>query len=161
MKPSELLNQANVLLEDGVKTKEAYLAAVPLIFALREQNKNYATLAKSLRDAAGELVDAAAAYAIDHVTALDAPLAQWKDGIERGTVEIDGREYALTISDGDVRRISGGNLTQDFLAELPDAWTAQKLELKKSALKDVSADELEEHDLLREKNRDWTTGGGR
>ena len=156
MKPSELLKQATAILEDGVKTRDAYRAAVPLIFDLREQAKSLGALVKSLRDAADDIGEGAAAYAIDHATALDAPLAQWKDGIERGTVEIDGRTYALTISDGDVRRISGGNLTQGFLAGLPDDWTAKRLELRKSALRDATADELEGHDLLREKDRDWS-----
>ena len=156
MKPSELLKQANAALENGVRTKEAYLAAVPMVCDLREHAKGLANFAKQLRDAADELVDATAAYAIDHATALDAPLAEWKDGIERGTVAIDGRTYALTISAGDVRRISGGNLTQSFLAGLPGEWTTRKLELKKPALKGATADELEAHDLVREKKRDWS-----
>ena len=69
---------------------------------------------------------------------------------------IDGREYALTISASEIRRISGGNFTQQFLAGLPDDWTAQKLELRRPALKDATADELEAHDLVRVKTRDWS-----
>jgi hypothetical protein len=156
MKPSELLNQANAVLDNGVRTREAYLTAVPMVCGLREHAKSLANFAKQLREAADELVNATAAYAIDHATALDTPLSEWKDGIERGTVVIDGREYALTISANEIRRISGGNFTQQFLAGLPDDWTAEKLELRRPALKDATADELEAHDLVRVKTRDWS-----
>ena len=36
MKPSDLLNQANAVLDNGVRTKEAYLTAVPMVCGLRE-----------------------------------------------------------------------------------------------------------------------------
>ena len=113
-------------------------------------------LIKKLSDLAGELSDSAAAYAIDHKSALDEPLADAKDGIKSGVAVVGDVRYRLTISQGAPKRISGGTLTQGFLAELPKAWTKQKLALHVSGMKNATAEELAEHDLQRETVRAWS-----
>ena len=156
-RPGELKKQAEALLEQGITTKEAYKAALPLMFAVKDAASNANAFAKLLKALADEMSEKAAAYAIDHATALDAPLSDYRDGMERGFVEpVDGVGYALTISKGDIKRVTGGNLTQEFLAGLPKGWTKQKLEANKAAIKKAGADELARHDLYCELNRTWS-----
>lgn len=155
MKPSEILARSGELLE-GAMTKDKYAAAVPMIFDLRTQAASMMSFAKQLREAADDLVEATAGYACEHPKALDTPLSDWKDGIRRGTVEIGGVSYALTVSPGAVKRLSGGNMTQKFLAELPKGWAQPKLELCVKSIADVPAAKLAEHDLMRETKRNWT-----
>ncbi|MBO7399416.1 MAG: hypothetical protein J6V10_10020 [Clostridia bacterium] len=153
----ELKKQAEALLENGVNTKEAYKSALPLLFAVRDAAANASAFGKVLKSLADELSEKAAAYAIDHPTAFTTPLSDYKDGMQRGEFESDDDvTYALTISKGDVKRVTGGNLTQAFLAGLPKGWTKQKLDANKDAIKKESAEELAKHDLYCELKRTWS-----
>ena len=155
-KATETKKKADALLESGVCNLEQYREAVPLVFDLAEAAANARAFAKVLSDLAGELSDSAAAYAIDHKSALDEPLADAKDGIKSGVALIGDTKYRLTISQGAPKRISGGTLTQGFLSELPKAWTKQKLALHVTGMKNATAEELAEHDLQRETVRAWS-----
>ena len=159
-KATEVKKRGEALLENGIANMEQYREAVPLIFALNEAAAGARAFAKALSDNAAELSDLAAAYAIDHKTALDEPLAEAKDGIKSGTVTIDETLYRLTISQGAPKRISGGSLTQSFLAGLPKAWTKTKLAPYVTGMKNATADELAEHDLQREVARVWSVPNG-
>lgn len=152
----ELQARAEKLLSASVATRATYEEAIPLIFALADKAKSISNYAKILKALAESLSSRAADYAVDHATALDSPLATVKTDIESGEVTIDGTLYRLTISPDEPKRIDGGNMTQDFLKSLPKEWTAAKLSLKKSAVASVSADELEKHNLRREKKRVWS-----
>ena len=153
----EIKKQAEALLETGVNTKEAYKSALPLLFKVRDAANNASAFAKLLYGLAEEISEKAAAYAIDHSTAFYRPLSDYKDGMQRGVVDpVDGVGYALTISKGDVKRITGGNLTQEFLADLPKGWTKSKLEANKAAIKKATAEELASHDLYCELKRTWS-----
>ena len=152
----ELKKQAEALLEQGVGTKEAYKAALPLLFEVREAAANASNFAKLLKGLAEELSDKAAAYAIDHPTALTEPLSDYREGMQRGVFKMDGVGYALTISKSDPKRVTGGNLTQEFLAGLPKGWTKPKLEANKDAMKKASAEELAKHDLYCEPKPNWS-----
>ena len=156
MKPSEIKKQADALIEGGVQRMESYRAAVPLVFALKGAAATVKQFAKALDDSASELSRQAAAYAEDHPTALDTPLAEVKDGVLNGTVEIDGTTYRLTISPDKIKRLDGGSLTQQFLKGLPEDWTKAKLTLVDGAFKGVGAEELARHDLCRETKREWS-----
>ena len=153
----ELKKQAEAMLEQGVGTKEAYKAALPLLFEVRDAAANAFAFAKLLKGLSDELSEKAAAYAIDHPTAFTVPLSDYREGMHRGVLETDGgANYALTISKGDVKRVTGGNLTQEFLGGLPKGWTKLKLEANKDAIKKESADELAKHDLYCEPKRTWS-----
>ena len=156
MKPSEIKKQADALIEGGVQRMESYRAAVPLVFALRGAAATVKQFAKALDDSANELSRQAAAYAEDHPTALDTPLAEVKDGVLNGTVEIDGTTYRLTVSPDKIKRLDGGSLTQQFLKGLPEGWTKAKLTLVDGAFKGLGAEELAKHDLCREIKREWS-----
>lgn len=156
MKPSELKKQADALLESGIANQTAYRTAVPLLFNLRAAAATVKAFAKALESAADELGDKAAAYAVDHVSAFDEPLAEVKDGIRSGVVSIDEVTYRLTISPDAVKRLSGDNLTQGFLRTLPKGWTNSKLTLAVSELADVPAEKLAENDLYRAMKRVWS-----
>ena len=157
VKASEVKKQADALLESGVGTREMFLQALPLMFALRTVAASQKQFVKALEASADEISRQAAGYAEEHATALDAPLAEVRDGIRSGTVEIDGVTYRLTISPDKVVRLDGGNMTQQFLAELPEDWTKAKLSLAEGAFKDVDAEELARHNLRREIKRTWRT----
>ena len=159
-KATEVKKRGEALLENGIANMEQYREAVPLIFALNEAAAGARAFAKALSDNAAELSDLAAAYAIDHKTALDEPLAEAKDGIKSGVALIGDTKYRLTISQGAPKRISGGTLTQGFLSELPKAWTKQKLALHVTGMKNATAEELAEHDLQRETVRAWSLCDG-
>ena len=156
MKPSEIKKQADALIDSGVQRMESYRAAVPLVFALRGAAATVKQFAKALDDSANELSRQAAAYAEEHPTALDTPLAEARDGVLNGTVEIGGVTYRLTISPDKIKRLDGGNMTQSFLAGLPEGWTSSRLALVEGAFKGLGAEELARHDLRRETKREWS-----
>ena len=156
MKSSEVKKAVDAVLETGVNTKEQYRRAVPLIFEMLKAIKGAKEWLAVLTDRLEKLSDLSAAYAIDHKNGLDSPLSTDKDGIESGAVEIDGVVYRLTLSLDRPERISGGNMTQDFLAKLPKGFAASKLALKVSALEGMSPDELARYDLKRDIKRVWS-----
>jgi hypothetical protein len=71
-------------------------------------------------------------------------------------VEIGGTTYRLTVSPDRIRRLDGGNMTQQFLKGLPEGWTKAKLTLVEGAFKDLDAEELARHALCRETKREWS-----
>lgn len=156
MKSSEVKKIVDELIDQGISTREQYMSAVPLIFEMRKAVKGAKDWLAILVDREKQLSELAAGYAIDHKTALDEPLSTDKDGIESGSVEIDGEDYRLTLSLGHAERISGGNLTQQFLKGLPKGWTTSKLELVQGALAGTSPDELARYDLKRDTKRVWS-----
>ena len=156
MKPSEIKKQADALIDSGVQRMESYRAAVPLVFALRGASATVKQFAKALDDSANELSRQAAAYAEEHPTALDTPLAEARDGVLNGTVESGGVTYRLTVSPDKIKRLDGGNMTQSFLAGLPEGWTSSRLALVEGAFKGLGAEELARHDLRRETKREWS-----
>ena len=156
MNAKEAKKLADSLLEKGVSTKETFLEAVPALFELEDAIRNVKDWVAKLNETYTLLSDKAAAYAIDHVTALDEPLAEAKDGIVSGTVDIAEKLYRLTISKDSPKRISGGTLTQGFLSKLPTGWTNQKLSLSATALQHRTSEELEKHDLYRPIKRVWS-----
>lgn len=156
MTAKQVKEKVDAILENGVNTKESYLEAVPAIFEMDEAIKSAKEWVAKLVELRETLSEKAATYAIDHVTALDEPLAEVKTGIQSGTVDIDGETYRLTISNGDAKRISGGSFTQKFLAGLPDGWTKTKLALVQSALSGATAEDLAKHDMYRPVKRVWS-----
>ena len=129
---------------------------MPLVFALRGAAATVRQFAKALEASADELSRQAAGYAEEHPTALDTPLSEARDGVRNGTVEIGGTTYRLTVSPDRIRRLDGGNMTQQFLKGLPEGWTKAKLTLVEGAFKDLDAEELARHALCRETKREWS-----
>ena len=157
VKASEVKKQADALLENGgVGTRERFMQALPLLFSLKEAAAALKQFVKALEASADELSRQAAGYAEEHVTALDTPLAEVREGIRNGTVEIDGTTYRLTVSPDKIKRLDGGTLTQTFLKGLPKDWTKAKFVLVDGAFKDLGAEELAKHDLCREIKREWS-----
>jgi len=157
VKASEVKKQADALLENGgVGTRERFLQALPLLFSLNEAASSLKQFVKALEASADELSRQAAGYAEEHVTALDTPLAEARDGVRNGTVEIDGTTYRLTVSPDKIKRLDGGSLTQAFLKGLPEGWTNSKFVLVEGAFKGVGAEEMARHGLRRETKREWS-----
>lgn len=151
-----LRGEAAAQISGGVKNRENYENALRLAFEVADRAKLLAESAKAFREQAVQLSELAASYAQEHETALDEPLAERKDGIISGSVTIGGLVYRLTLSKDEFKRISGANLTQGFLQELPRGWTKQKLELNKSKLNGITDADLAEHDLVRPGKALWT-----
>ena len=85
-----------------------------------------------------------AEYAIDHKSVFTEPLTEIKDGVRNGVVDVDGKQYRLTVSLGKPKRVSGANMTQDFLKRLPESWCSSSLKLNVGALADVDEKTLAE-----------------
>ena len=155
-KSSELKKQVDELLDQGVTSKEKFRAALPMMSELRASIASTKEWLVLLQGREKLLSEAAATYAVDHATALDQPLAPVKDGIESGSITIDGVEYGLTLSLDKAKRLSGGNFTKSFLEGLPKEFTASELKLVQSSLAGLSADELARYDLKRDLKRVWS-----
>jgi len=155
-KASAIKTAADELLERGVTTRECYMAALPLLFELRDAIGGLKEFVKGLETSARDLSGAAATYAKEHCTALDEPLHVERTGVESGTVSVEGVKYRLTVSLGKFRRASGDNLTMDFLKALPEGWTREKRELNEGALSKLGASELLSQDLVRERKNEWS-----
>ena len=125
---SALKMRADELTENGITTRESYREALPLLFTMRRAAVSLKAFAKALETSADALSEGAAAYAKDHVTALDEPLHDVAKGKVSGSVEIDGNVYTLTLTDGPIKRVNGDNMTKDFLEGLPKDWTKTKPE---------------------------------
>jgi hypothetical protein len=155
-----LKRRADAIVADGIATRERYLEALPLMFGLRSEAESLSARARALAEAASAIGEGAAEYAAGHATALDAPLAETKDGIMSGTVEVGGATFRLTVSPDSPKRIDGGSLTQAFLKGLPKEWTKGRLEIAVSALRGKSAEELAEHRIMRGTKRVWSLAKG-
>ena len=75
MKATELKKMVDALLDEGgVKKMEQYRSAVPTLFEMDEAIANAKDWVKKLVESRNALSESAAAYAIDHPTALDEPI---------------------------------------------------------------------------------------
>ena len=155
---SALKMRADELTENGITTRESYREALPLLFTMRRAAVSLKAFAKALETSADALSEGAAAYAKDHVTALDEPLHDVAKGKVSGSVEIDGNVYTLTLTDGPIKRVNGDNMTKDFLEGLPKDWTKTRPELDVTAINRLGVGEeaLFRHGLIRQEKRMWT-----
>lgn len=157
-KPSELVADADVLLDAGIDKREAYLKALPLMFEMREAAVCLKGFAKSLEERADALSEQTAAYAKEHVTALDEPLHEVSGGKECGSIAWKDDVFTLTLTKGPIKRASGDNMTADFLNGLPKSWIKNKPALDVQGINRLGVDdkELFDHGLLRSEKREWT-----
>ena len=159
MKASEVKKMADTMLENGgVGTRERFMQALPLLFSLREAAAGLAAFSKALNASADALSEGAAAYAKDHAKALDEPLHEVAKGKTAGSVEIGTNRYTLTLTDGPLKRVTGDNMTESFLARLPGTWIKSKPVLDVTAINKLGVSEeiLFKHGLIRAEKRAWT-----
>jgi hypothetical protein len=79
--------------------------------------------------------------------------------VEAGDIEIDGHTYHFSRGfKGYVRMEPGKQITQNFLASLPQEWTKTLLDLDQTAMKGLklTVDELGEHGLVRKVRQGWS-----
>ena len=157
-KTKELKEAANAVILGNVTDRGSYETALRLYQETLCRAKLLGDAANVLKKQAARIGELAAQYAESHTTALSEPLAEIRAGIRSGSVTLDGIPFRLTLSKGDVCRISGDSMSQKFLKGLPEEWVRQKLELDKTALKDESAAKLRKHDLHRPDKAAWTVG---
>lgn len=157
-KPSVLIQDADALIEKGIKTRETYEAALPLMMSMRQAAISLKAYARNLEEHAEALSDATAAYAVEHVTALDEPLHEESGKKQTGSITLGGEVYTLTITPGPIKRTNGDNITKDFLNRLPAEWIKSKPELDVTGINrlGVSEEVLFKHGLLRVEKRAWT-----
>ena len=154
-KTNQNMDAAAELLEKGIGTQEAFKAALPLMRELAAASRNVGDYRSKIDALVKSLKESAAQYAIDHPRALDDGLADYKAGLKRGSVTLDGTTYSLTVSPGDVKRTSG-SITSEFVESLPDEWTKLKREINEKAIKAISPEELIQHGLIREEKHTWS-----
>ena len=154
----ELRKEAEAIILGKVTNREQYELALKMVFETLERAKLLTDAAKAFKHQAERIGELAAAYAQEHETALDEPLHEEKDGIMSGAVAIEGVTYRLTLTRDKLKRISGANMTADFLAKLPKAWTKEKRELDTTAINEaeVTDAELAKHDLVRPGKAVWS-----
>ena len=156
---SELVQQAEKLLEDGITRSESYCAALLKMAEIRKRLVSLKSLVKGLENAARRLSDTAAEYAMNRKTAVEGGkgLTEYKPNVMRGKIIIDEKVFTLTVSPGPLKRVNGDNMTQDFLRSLPTSWIREIAELDTDTIKrmGVSDAELVEHDLIRLEKRVW------
>ena len=154
----ELKDEANALILSNVTDRAGYEAALRLYRDTLDRAKQLSDSAKTLKMQSERIGELAAKYAEKHPTALDEPLVETRSGIRSGSVTLDGVPFRLTLSKGDVCRISGDKLTKEFLEALPKEWTKAKVELNNAAVKGESAARLAKYDLHRPDKSVWKVG---
>ena len=156
MKVQDLIDNAGSIIENGVENRAQFDDAMLLYGNLVREATRAAAASKLL----GELVKGVGAltaeYAIGHKTVFTEPLTDFKDGVKNGVVIVNGKQYRLTVSRGDPKRVSGANMTQDFLKRLPESWCSSSLKLNVGALADVDEKTLAKHDLERKEVGKWS-----
>lgn len=142
-----------------IGNKESFREAVKLAVQIEAMRKKLMTNYRYFGDLLKQLNLKTSNYAIETKTALaDDPLHAVNAGLQQGSF-IDGdQKFTLSLSGGDFKRISGDNMTQDFLGELPEGWAAAKLMLDTAFLKGqgFDAEKLAKYDLCQETARRWT-----
>ena len=157
MKVQDLIDNAGSIIENGVENRAQFDDAMLLYGNLVREAARAAAAEKLL----GELVEGVGAltaeYAIDHKSVFTEPLTEIKDGVRNGVVDVNGKQYRLTVSRGNPKRVSGANMTQDFLKRLPESWCSSSLKLNVGALADVDEKTLAKHDIKRDEVGKWST----
>ena len=156
MKVQELIDNAGSIVENGVENRAQFDEAMSLYGELVCQAAKAAAAEKLLGGLVKALGALTAEYAISHKTVFTEPLTEIKDGVRNGVVDVSGKQYRLTVSLGDPKRISGANFTQDFLKRLPEAWCKSSLKLNVGALADVDEKTLAKHDIKRDEKGVWS-----
>ena len=156
MKVQDLIDNAGSIIENGVENRAQFDDAMLLYGNLVREAARAAAASELL----GELVEGVGAltaeYAIDHKSVFTEPLTDFKDGVKNGIVEVGDTQYRLTVSLGKPKRVSGANMTQDFLKRLPESWCSSSLKLNVGALSDVDEKTLAKHDLERKEVGKWS-----
>ena len=157
MKVQELIDNAGSIVQNGVENRAQFDEAMSLYGELVCQAAKAAAASKLLGELVKGLGALTAEYAIDHKSVFTEPLTEIKDGVRNGVVDVDGKQYRLTVSLGDPKRISGANMTQEFLKRLPEGWCKSSLKLNVGALADVDEKTLAKHDIKRDEVGKWST----
>lgn len=156
MKVADLIDNARSIVENGVENRAQFDDAMLLYRDLVFQAAKAAAAEKLLGGLVKALGALTAEYAIDHKSVFTEPLTDFKDGVKNGLVIVSGKQYRLTVSRGDPKRVSGANMTQDFLKRLPESWCSSSLKLNVGALADVDEKTLAKHDLERKEVGKWS-----
>ena len=157
MKVQELIDDAGSIVKNGVENRAQFDEAMSLYGELGCQAAKAAAAEKLLGGLVKALGALTAEYAIGHKSVFTEPLTEIKDGVKNGIVEVNETQYRLTVSLGDPKRISGSNMTQDFLKRLPEGWCKSSLKLNVGALADVDEKTLAKHDIKRDEVGKWST----
>ena len=157
MKVAGLIDNAGSIVQNGVENRAQFDEAMSLYGELVCQAAKAAAASKLLGELVKGLGALTAEYAIGHKAVFTEPLTDFKDGVRNGVVDVDGKQYRLTVSLGDPKRISGANMTQEFLKRLPEGWCKSSLKLNVGALADVDEKTLAKHDIKRDEVGKWST----
>ena len=157
MKVAGLIDNAGSIVKNGVENRAQFDEAMSLYGELVCQAAKAAAASKLLGELVKGLGALTAEYAIGHKAVFTEPLTEIKDGVRNGIVEVNETQYRLTVSLGDPKRISGANMTQEFLKRLPEGWCKSSLKLNVGALADVDEKTLAKHDIKRDEVGKWST----
>ena len=140
----ELRERADELVTAGIANKDALLAALPVLAELQAKvegaKRNLAAAVK----AAKMLSELCSAYALEHESVFEKRrLVTNQLGVKTGDVVLADATYHFTSGYDGYKRNTSDNLTQDFLASLPENWRKATLKLDTSGINEDAPSEKE------------------
>ena len=158
-KLSKLQQTAEELLVRGVTNKAILNEALPLLIELQSATTAAQRHAKACGEVVKALSEACTAYVTDHPSVLEAgDFIPNQNGVLTGDVVIDDRDYHISCGFDGYVPLTRGQLTQAFLATLPEGWTRTKTELSTSAINAANPtdEELAAAGLRQKPKNVWT-----
>lgn len=154
-----LRTEAQQVLDDKVDTKAKLYDALPKLISLQDAITAANTAAKKIAALKKELSEACVKYAVEHPSVFEGGrLIENQSGVLVGDIVIDDVTYHLACGFEGYERSNGSNLSQPFLATLPDGWTKTKLELSTTGINAAkpSEEKLAELGLVEKPNNKWS-----
>jgi len=154
----EIREDAEAILKEGINNKEALFAALPVLVELAVKCASMRQTLRAIGEVGSELNDAASEYALAHRSVFEGGLITDGKGVQHGDVEVGGKLYHFAAGYGKPVRRDGDNLTQEFLAALPEKWIKGKIELDVTGMArlGVTNEELAAAGLIRTANNVWS-----
>jgi len=130
-----LRERADELIAGGIKNREALHAALPVLIDLQTKTEfaknNLASAVKTLT----MLSELCSKYALEHESVFEKKqLIASQQGVRVGDVVLEDATYHFANGYDGYERDDGCKSTQNFLAELPEAWRKQSYKLSTSGI---------------------------
>ena len=152
--------KAQEIVQNGVTTRDALNAALPVLVKLKEALEAARANLKGSALDFSDLSEICTRYAEKHPGCFEGSgLVPNQMGVLSGIVEDESENrYKLVIGYNGYERTNGETITQKFLASLPKGWTKTKLELSTTAINSaaVTDGELEKAGLQQKTKAVWS-----
>jgi len=154
-----LREKADELISGGINNKDALFEALPILTDLQTKaefaKKSLASAVKSMT----MLSELCSRYALKHESVFEKQkLVTSQQGVRIGDVIVDEVAYHFASGYDGYERNDGGKATQDFLAELPEAWRKSSFKLSTSGINaaNPSDEDLAKYNLRPKAKNEWS-----